>query len=296
MKTTAQWLDISPGQAKFVHTWHPEQAPRANVAIIHGLGEHGGRYAPLAERLVEAGFSASAFDQQGHGRSPESRGKIRSYQSLLSDIGAFLQWNRAQHPAIPTVLFGHSMGGNLVTNYALRESPPPGYVIASSPMLEKAIPVSPTVVRLARWLLRIAPNLRLRSQIVVERLMSDPVEQQMLRNDELFHNQMTLRLGAALVDSGQWALQHAHQLQTPLLLSHGTSDYMTCCKASIEFARRAGELCQLVVLDGELHDPFRSLHRDAIIARYVDFVQQAVQGVGQSAGSPVSTRPQELGL
>src|SRR5690606_6672699 len=162
------------------------------------------------------------------------RGKIRSYQSLLSDISAFVQWNRVRHPDIPTILFGHSMGGNLVINFALRESVRPGYVISSSPMLEKANPVSPAAIRLARWLLRFAPNLKLRSRIVVERLMSDPAEQQMLRVDELFHNQMSLRLGAGLVDSGHWALQGADRLQSPLLLSHGTSDYMTCHKASIE--------------------------------------------------------------
>ncbi len=297
MKTTAQWLDISPGQSKFVHTWHPDaQAPQANVAIIHGLGEHGGRYAPLAGRFVDAGFSVSAFDQQGHGRSPESRGKIRSYQSLLSDISAFMQWNRTQYPEVPTILFGHSMGGNLVINFALRESAELGYVISSSPMLEKAVPVSPIVVRLARWLMRIAPNVKLHSQIIPERLMSDPAEQQMLCEDKLFHNQMTLRLGAGLVDSGHWALEHADQLRSPLLLSHGTSDYMTCYKASVEFARRAGKLCELVVWEGELHDPFRGLHRDAIIARYVDFVHQAVQADAHSGRPKTRARPQELGL
>ncbi len=295
MKTTAQWLDISPGQSKFIHTWHPDRAPHANVAIIHGLGEHGGRYAPLASRFVEAGFSASAFDQQGHGRSPESRGTIRSYQSLLSDISDFLRWNRTQHPEVPTVLFGHSMGGNLVINVALREAAEPGYVISSSPMLEKATPVSPTAIWLARCLLRIAPNLKLYSQIVAERLMSDPVEQQMLRDDELFHNQMSLRLGAGLVDSGQWALQHADRLRAPLLLSHGTSDYMTSCEASVQFARRAGERCQLVVLDAELHDPFRSLHRDTVISRYVDFIHQAVRANEQSQGLHTGPKAQELG-
>lgn len=296
MITSAQWLDISPGQSKFVHTWHPAQPPQANVAIIHGLGEHGGRYAPLAARFVEAGFSVSAFDQQGHGRSPESRGQIRSYQSLLADISAFVQWNRTQHPHVPTVLFGHSMGGNLVINFALRNNTQADHVISSSPMLEKATPVSPIVIRLARCLLQIAPNFKLHSQVVAERLMSDPVEQQMLRNDQLFHNQMSLRLGASLIDSGQWALRQAEQLRSPLLLSHGTSDYMTCCKASVEFARRAGEACKLVVLEGELHDPFRSLQRDVIVDHYVDFVRQAVHGRVPSKDSLAGPRPQETGL
>ena len=276
MKKTAQWLDIAPGQPKFVTRWRPETAPQANVAIIHGLGEHGGRYDTLAQHFVRAGLSVSAFDQQGHGRSPEARGKIRSYNSLLDDIASFLTWNQAEHAGTPTILFGHSMGGNLVINYALRDYPQPERVISSSPMLEKATPVHPGFVRFARLLMRIAPNLKLRSDVVAERLMSDPVEQQMLRDDELFHSQITLRLGAGLIDSGAWALEHAGRVQTALLLSHGSSDSMTSFNASIEFARLAGEACELVTIDGELHDPFRSVRRDAIIARYVDFIREAI--------------------
>lgn len=276
MKKTAQWLDISPGQRKFVTRWLPDAAPHANVVIVHGLGEHGGRYDTLAQHFVASGFSVSAFDQQGHGRSPESRGKIRSYNSLLDDIACFLKWNQAEHADTPTVLFGHSMGGNLVINYSLRNYPQPERVISSSPMLEKARPVHPGFVRFARWLMRIAPNIKLRSDVVAARLMSDPVEQQLLRDDELFHSQITLRLGAGLLDSGAWALKNAGRVKTALLLSHGSSDYMTSFKASVEFARLAGESCELVAIDGELHDPFRSLQRDTILARYVDFIRGAI--------------------
>ncbi len=177
MKKSAQWLDIAPGQPKFVTRWLPESVPQANVVIIHGLGEHGGRYDTLAQHFVRAGFSVSAFDQQGHGRSPESRGRIRSYNSLLDDIASFLKWNQAEHVGAPTVLFGHSMGGNLVINYTLRNLPQPERVISSSPMLEKATPVHPGFVRIARWLMRFAPHVKLHSDVVAERLMSDPVEQ-----------------------------------------------------------------------------------------------------------------------
>ncbi|MCA9158514.1 MAG: lysophospholipase [Planctomycetales bacterium] len=276
MKKTAQWLEISPGQSKYVTRWLPESAPQANVVIVHGLGEHGGRYDSLAQHFVQAGFSVSAFDQQGHGRSPEPRGKIRSYNSMLDDIASFLKWNQAKQANTPTVMFGHSMGGNLVINYALRNYPQPERVISSSPMLEKATPVHPGFLRFARWLMRITPNIKIRSEVVVERLMSDPVEQQMLRDDELFHSQITLRLGAGLLDSGAWALEHAGRVKTALLLSHGSSDYLTSFKASVEFARLAGETCELVALDGELHDPFRSLQREAILARYVDFIRGAI--------------------
>ncbi len=278
MKFTAQWREVTPGQQKFVHQWLPASAPRANVAIVHGLGEHGGRYHLLAEAFVAEGFSVAAFDQQGHGRSPEPRGQIRSYDSLLQDIAHFVDWNQTQHRPIPTVLFGHSMGGNLVLNFTLRDFPQPARVISSSPMIKKTEPLHPGFVSLARLLMRVAPNFKLRSQVVPERLMSDPVEQQVLRDDDLFHSQISLRLGAALIDSGAWALQHAQRVRTPLMLSHGTADSMTSHQASQEFSQRAGELCQLAIWDGHLHDPFRGLQRDEVIARFVSFIHQATSG------------------
>src|SRR5690606_13087284 len=150
MNTSAQWLEVQPGNRKYVHHWWPAQSPWTNVGIVHGLGEHGGRYHPLARSLVSAGLSVTAFDQQGHGRSPEPRGRVRSYQSLLEDVAAFLNWNRELYPTVPTVLLGHSMGGNLVINYVLRDYPQPTRAIASSPMIRLTAPPSRSFIKLAR--------------------------------------------------------------------------------------------------------------------------------------------------
>ncbi len=276
MLTTAEWTRIRPGIKKFVHIWTPDAAPTANVAIVHGLGEHGGRYHRLAQSFVESGFCVTAFDQQGHGRSSEVRGQIASYDSMLTDIESFLDWNRVKFAGIPQVLFGHSMGGNLVINYALRTFVQPHRVIASSPMIEQVRPPSAGFVRLARIALWLAPNLKLRSKVVPERLMNDPTEQELLRSDELFHSQVTLRLGGALLDTGAWALNNAERLKTPMLLSHGTADTMTSPIASAEFARRAGDACRLEILEGFFHDPFRDLARQKAIDMYVAFIGESV--------------------
>jgi acylglycerol lipase len=277
MNKTAEWLELTPGNRKYVYRWLPSQAPWANVAIVHGLGEHGGRYHPLAEDLTKAGLAVSAFDQQGHGRSSEPRGRIRSYRSLLDDVADFLSWNNRLEPTRPTILFGHSMGGNLVINYTLRDYALPAGAIASSPMIRLPVQPKSAFLNFARVVSWVLPNTTLRSKVVPEHLMSDPVEQQLLREDELFHSQLTLRLGGGLLDSGPWAIEHASRLSVPLLLTHGTRDTRTCHLASAEFAQHAGPRCQLELLEGELHDPFRGLERQAVIARFVDFVRSVVQ-------------------
>lgn len=282
MKETTHWLEFASGSRKYVHCWQPPSAAWASVAIVHGLGEHGGRYHPLARDWAQAGLAVAAFDQQGHGRSPEARGRIRSYASMLDDIRDFLIWHQAQQPELPVFLFGHSMGGNLVINYALRQQVLPLGVISSSPMIRMTTPPGAAFVALARVLSKLLPNFTLRSQVVAEHLMSDPHEQQLLRDDRLFHSQVTLRLGAALFDSGPWAIEHAHQLRVPLFLSHGTLDTRTSHLASTEFAERAGRLCQLTILPEELHDPFRGLSREAIIDRFVQFMRETAAGSANS--------------
>lgn len=282
MKHTAEWTPIDDRRTKFVHQWAPDawtpddDAPV--VCVVHGLGEHGGRYDGLARQLVPAGLRVVAFDQQGHGHSPERRGCIDSYASLMDDIEAFISW-AAPNPSQRRVLLGHSMGGNLVLNYALRKSALPCGVISSSPMIRAANEPHWLVERVGRVLMRMCPNYTLKSRPRAESLMSHPEEQAAFRNDDLFHAELSLRLGAELLDTGRWLLEHAHQLKVPTLLSHGTNDYLTCYQASQEFAGKAGEICQLEIFEDHLHDPFRDIDREEVIQKWVSFVYRLPLGV-----------------
>ena len=272
-----KWVPLDKQREKYVHSWSPVgRQPSASVCIVHGLGEHGGRYHRLAERLADQGFQVLAFDQQGHGRSKLPAGCIESYPAMLADIGAFLSWAKTTFE-VPVTLFGHSMGGNLVLNYALRMQNMPRCVVSSSPMIRVARKRTWPLEKIGRLLLPFVPNYCLRSNTPVERIMDDPLEQQLFRDDALFHRRLSLRLGAALLDSGAWLIENAANLKTPTLLSHGTADYLTCPKASIEFAERAGSTCRLVLWEDQLHDPFRGMEKDRVIDSFVTFVKQHCQ-------------------
>lgn len=266
----AGWKSVENRGQKYIHEWGSRESSIASICIVHGLGEHGERYHRLANDLANAGFWVIAFDQQGHGRSSERRGCIESYDSMLDDIGGFLTWAQSENPN-PAVLFGHSMGGNLVLNYTLRKDHQPAAVISSSPMIRAASPPSWLLETFARFFLRIAPNYQLESRVVAERLMDDPKEQSLLLRDELFHSKLSLQLGAALLDSGEWLLGNANKLEVQTLLTHGTSDLKTCHDASIQFAGLAGEKCQLQILEDRMHDPFRDTARDSVVKQFIEF-------------------------
>src|SRR5919199_2405933 len=102
--------------------WQPQGEPLAVVCLVHGQGEHSGRYAGLAAALVEAGYAVLAFDLRGHGRSEGQRGHTPSYDAWLGDIARLLEEAGNRFPRRPRFLYGHSMGGNLVLGYALRRA------------------------------------------------------------------------------------------------------------------------------------------------------------------------------
>ena len=97
----------------FAQSWSPPETPRAVIAIVHGLGEHSGRYAPLGYDLASRGFAVHALDLRGHGRSDGERAYVRSFAGYLDDVERFLEHSRI--PDVPFFVLGHSMGGTIVT-------------------------------------------------------------------------------------------------------------------------------------------------------------------------------------
>ena len=275
-KVEATWVELPNGQRRFMHQWSPTTEPKGHVTIIHGLGEHGGRYIRLAPHLARQGFQVSALDLPGHGRSPGKRGAIRSYESLLDDVQFAIQWAKQASSGLPVCLFGHSMGGNLVANYALRRNDLPDAVIASSPMFVSPKEPKGLLNIAARLAAKVVPNYTLAAGTETKQLMDDPVEQELLDNDPLFHRRLTLRLGASLIDSGRWAIKNADRLSVPMLLTHGLSDRITLPEGSRSFAARAGELCRLQLLEEHLHESFRDKRRQQVIQLYVDFLNELV--------------------
>lgn len=273
----ADWQQLSEGCKKFVRQWSPASGAWASVCICHGLGEHGGRYENLAQAFCREGVEVFAFDQQGHGQSPEDRGCVSSYSAMMDDVEAMLRWIESTGPT-PVVLFGHSMGGNIVLNYALRKDKSPACVISSSPMILATRPPARWMEAILRLVGRIAPNAKLQSNVRAEALMSDPEEQRQFYADDVFHSKLSLRLGTALLDTGAWLLDEADKLRVPTLLTHGTVDSKTSPEASEQFGQLAGDVCRFEKLEGELHDPFRGLGKESVIQMFVGFMRQHCGG------------------
>lgn len=263
------WIEQADRTRRAGYLWPTLQAQASGqLLIVPGLGEHGGRYRLCAEFFRRAGFDVLAIDLIGHGRSPGPRGCIASYLALLDELETALAWLTGRNAQLPLLLWGHSMGGNLVINYLLRKSCLPQRAIASGPMLRATKPPSAAFLWLARQLERWLPNYTLKAPVRVEQCNSDVRLQAASKSDKLFHKRLSLRLGAGLIDSGEWAIAHANHLRTPLLVAHSQRDTITSPDASVLFAQRAGQLCTLKLYAEPQHDLHRDIGCDQVLSDF----------------------------
>lgn len=242
------------GASLFAREWLPELPPRAVVCLVHGLGEHSGRYRHVAERLSAADLAVLAIDLPGHGRSPGPRGHA-TYPQLLDAVDALLAESAARLPETPRFLYGHSLGGGVVLCHALRRRPALAGVIATSPLLLPAVSPPAWKTGLARVAARVWPTLTLANGLESGALARESAVAAEYRGDPLVHDRVSAALGDGMLAAGRWSLAHAAEFPLPLLLVHGTVDRITDHEASRRFAAAAGGCtCTLRLWEGLYHE------------------------------------------
>jgi alpha-beta hydrolase superfamily lysophospholipase len=261
------WIETSDGLELYLHHWPATCDSVSALVIIHGLGEHGGRYDLPASRFNDHGISVTAPDLRGHGRSGGRKGFFPQYTAWMDDISRTVAETSKRNPDLPIFLYGHSMGGNLSINFVLRENPPVSGVIASAPLLR--IRREPPLWKrsLGAAMLKLFPRFTMSNGIRSEDLSRDCSIVKAYDDDPLVHDRVAPGF-LHVRKAGLWALDHAGALGKPLLLMHGTRDRITSHEASREFAEKAGVLCTLRIWDGLYHE----LHNEPEKEEVIDFV------------------------
>lgn len=231
------------GQRLMTRTWPAADALRS-VLIVHGLGEHSGRYAALAQWFLERGYAVRSYDQRGHGQSPGQRGALRGADDLLDDLAEVFD-EYAGGRAVAPLLLGHSMGGLVAARAVLdRRIEPSGMVLSSPAMRSRGRAAMQTLAgMLAKW----APRLPLRNGLKTDRLSHDSAVIAAYRNDPLCSSSVTPRLADFIFRAGPATIDDASRLDLPTLLLVADSDALVDPAGSREFARRAAATGQLTV-------------------------------------------------
>jgi alpha-beta hydrolase superfamily lysophospholipase len=252
----------SDGLSLFFQGWEPESSPTAVICLVHGLGEHSGRYAHVAAALSQAEYALLGYDLRGHGRSDGPRGHSPAYELMLDDIDQLLVEASNRYPDRPRLLYGHSLGGGLVLCHALRCcSPANGQtprdfagVIATGPTLRTAFAPLGWKVAIGKVTYNLAPAMSMSNGLDRSALSRDPQVVEHYNSDPLVHDRVSARLGMDLLRNGECALARAAQFPVPLLLMHGAVDRVTSAEASQEFAGRSDGKCTLKLWDGLYHE------------------------------------------
>lgn len=247
------------------------------LTVIHGFGDHGGRFSGLGASLASWGIGVCAVDLVGHGRSPGKQGCIQSYDQLLDDVEHSIERSIQDHPSVPHFLMGKSMGGNLILNLALRRPESVNKIqglIACSPMLKPTTMPKEKFMNAGRWLATKIPNWRIKAPVDVSKLSSDRRAQDAYLRDRYVHRNMSLRLAANLVDSGIWATNHSWLLKKPALLMHGSEDKLACPVASQCFADGSNGTAKFKMWPGCRHDLHEDVQRERVFAYMTHWMKQ----------------------
>lgn len=222
---------------------YPVKNPVAVIALVHGQGEHIGRYTHLATWYNDHEVAVVALDMQGHGRSEGSRGHIKNLDAYLDDIGLLLEKTQELYPDTPLFLYGHSMGGNLVLNYTLRRTPSLTGLIATSPWIRLAFEAPAVKVLVGKLMRKFMPTLTLPTNLASHFISQDKKVVEAYRTDPLVHDKISAAAGIALMEGAEWLNTYSGILTVPLLLLHGTGDRIISPDATKSFfSRVAGDV------------------------------------------------------
>lgn len=262
------------GVSLYAQSWHPETAPVARMVIVHGFGEHSGRYGNLVSSLVPHGYALDGFDLRGHGKSPGQRGHVNTWADYRADVGAYLDGiSRSSGNGIPTILYGHSLGGLIVLDYVLHRPQGLSAVVTSAPSLGQVGIPAPLLV-LSRLVSRVWPTFSMNSGLNADGLSRDPTVVTAYRTDPLVQGKGTARLGSELGVTQAWVQMHAADLRLPFLMIQGSADMITAPADSSRFYRNAGSTDkELLLVEGAYHEVHNDVgYRETIqrLAAWID--------------------------
>lgn len=257
----------------FERRWQPRSASKAGVVLIHGYADHSGRYAQVAARLTDRGYSVSAFDQRGHGRSPGRRAFISSFEDTLEDLDEFISRISATFGGRPLFLMGQSMGALIIALYAATRKPAVHGLALCSPSLRVANAISPFLQRAAGVVAVMLPRLPV-LLLDATAISRDPAAVQAYTTDPLvYHGRIQARTGAEIMRATNRARELAHEIDLPLLILHGTADRLCDVRGSQElFDGVRSPDKTLKLYDGAYHELFNEPEREAVIATICDWL------------------------
>lgn len=263
------------GEKIFSQKWLADGTSKAILILVHGLGEHIGRYNHVAKFFNQHQISMYGFDHRGHGKSSGRRGHIGSNELFMTDIDNMIDVAKKENPGIPIFLYGHSLGGNMVLYYSLFKKPAIKGVICTSPGLGTGEPVPIAKLFAAKILKILFPGMTMDNGLDVNNLSHNPQVIKDYQEDPLVHPMISAKLAMDMFSNGDWNVENASKFNLPLLLLQGEKDHIVNLEKTKEFAAKVPDSLITFKIFPELyHEMHNEYEQDQVFNFMLDWVNQ----------------------
>ena len=249
--------------------WKPAQeapqATKAVIVIVHGGGEHSGRYGNVVDYFGERNYLLYGFDFRGHGKSGGKTGHVMNWREYREDLDSFLQLVQAENPDKSLFLYSHSMGAQIALDYlTLDKHRPLSGVIASSPAIAPPA-VSRLLIMIGKVLSIILPGFQLENGLDVNAISRDPQVVRAYSNDSLVSSRISARWSSQFLACIDRVQSNAAKLDVPLLMFHGEADQIIPMQGSLQFFDKISFADKkLKIYQGGFHEPHNDLQKQEV--------------------------------
>ena len=277
MKNTVLQWQSNDGVKIFGQQWENDTQPaKAVICLVHGFGEHSSRYEHVAQFFTDNQYAVITYDARGHGRSEGKRGHFASYDEFLNDVNNLLKQADIHFPNLPIIIYGHSMGGQVVANFAIKHQPKVAGIILSSPFFQPGFAPPALKIAAGKIMRNLIPSFSLPSGLDVNAISRDKEVVKKYSNDPLVFDSISSKMGIELIEFGAEAVQNAAKLSLPTLLFHGTADQLTSYNDSKKFAANAGKNVKFITYDGFYHECHNEPEKQVVLQNILDWCNKLI--------------------
>ena len=261
----------------FYRHWQPQESARAVILLVHGLGEHSGRYDDFARFFTDQGVAVVAPDHLGHGESPGVRAHIGSFAQFIEPLDELREAIGRWYPQAPCFLVGHSMGGLICARYLLDRQDWFEGAALSAAALQAATPPSTSSLMIIRLMTLIWPTLGV-MQLDPAQVSRDPEVVQRYIDDPLVHSgKISAGLAHALFQTMAEVAAGSNSIRLPLLVMHGAADAMTAPAGSEAFYKAVSSSDKRLRIYPQLyHEIFNEPERLQVLGELRDWIVERV--------------------
>jgi len=255
------------GTRIYYQSWMPPRKAKAVLVIAHGIGEHSGRYAHVADYFTKRNLAVWACDLRGHGKSGGKRGHVDNFDDYLADLGQMIRIARDHSPGVKTFLLGHSLGGLIAPLYAEKYPSDLNGIIASGPALREKMKISPVTAFMGKTFSRLMPTFTTGTGLDPNLLSHDKEVVKKYLEDPLVHKVATARWFTEYRRAQEETMRLAGELTLPCLIIQGGADGIIDPTVATELYKRIrGPDKTLKVYDGFYHESLNEIGKESVLA------------------------------